>query len=88
MNTCTHRLNAGKTGLCPSCRRDRDEDPEGWYHFGHHPEGEANWRRLRDEIAAERKRISRSEEQSMNIEQLKRPPTAAEVAQLIRDCNE
>lgn len=51
--TCTHNLIAGKPGLCRTCQEEYDYDPQAWIDYGHHPQGEANWQALQDEIAAD-----------------------------------
>lgn len=48
--TCIHAL----LGLCAECKDDYDEDPSAYFEFGDHPHGIANWKRLQDEIAADR----------------------------------
>jgi hypothetical protein len=47
--TCTHM----DAGLCAECQGDYDEDPSAWLEYGRHPEGERNWRALREEMAAD-----------------------------------
>lgn len=53
MLTCTHNERDGKTGLCPTCRAEYAEDPSAFIEYGAHPQGEANWRALQEEIAAD-----------------------------------
>ena len=49
MTPCNHRID----GLCPACQADHDEDPSAWEEYGNHPQGQANWQALLDDIAAE-----------------------------------
>ena len=51
--TCNHNAAAGLPGLCPQCTADEAEDPGAFAEFGPHPAGEANWKRLNEEIAAD-----------------------------------
>jgi hypothetical protein len=47
--TCIHM----DEGLCSHCQADYDYDPQSWIEYGYHRQGEANWRELQKEIAAE-----------------------------------
>jgi hypothetical protein len=44
--TCIHAQH----GLCAKCQADYYEDPQAYVEFGQHPQGEANWKRERDQI--------------------------------------
>jgi hypothetical protein len=53
VNSCIHRLELGSTGLCVACQAECDMDPDAFFEFGQHPQGEANWKALQEEMAAE-----------------------------------
>ena len=47
--TCIHQAK----GLCADCRLEYETDPGSWREFGRHAQGEANWRALQEEMAAQ-----------------------------------
>lgn len=63
-DTCIHRTK----GLCSSCQRDADEDPESWTEYGNHPDGIRNSR----DLLAEAQAANRAAEQNYSSGQ---PPT-------------
>lgn len=45
--TCTH----AERGLCAQCQVEFDEDPMAYLEYGSHPDGEARWKALLEEMA-------------------------------------